>query len=153
MDSAQRNFLLSWLPALAWTCIVFIFSTNPFSAAHTGIVLRYILQHTVGPVSAKTFAEIHLLVRKGAHVTVYGILGVLYFRAFRGPAASGNQLAWMRQAIAVAMLIAGLDEFHQSFLPSRTSEVTDVLLDTAAAAIFIMIFALAGMRRGRASTA
>jgi VanZ family protein len=38
----------------------------------------------------------------------------------------------------MSALVASLDEWHQSFLPSRTGRVTDVLLDSSAALLALV---------------
>jgi len=72
-----------------------------------------------------------------AHFTEYAILCFLFFRSWCYTAHEGIELSWkMRWAIySVLMSIATafFDEFHQSFVPSRTSSLRDVALDTAGA--------------------
>ena len=64
----------------------------------------------------------------------YFILGVLLFRAFRGD-RQGWMLRWTVTALLIAAIFSMLDEFHQSFVPSRTASPWDSLLDTFAAAV------------------
>ena len=59
---------------------------------------------------------------------VYATLSALWFRAQRGP-RSGWQSNWALLALLVSLLVALADEFHQSFVPSRTASPWDVLLD------------------------
>jgi VanZ family protein len=40
------------------------------------------------------------------------------------------------------VVVASADEYHQSFLPSRTGRSQDVLLDTAGAALFLLLLQL-----------
>ena len=119
--------------------MVFIASTDTFSAEHTGSVLEFILKSMYGPVSPDRFAFIHFLVRKTAHVTEYGILALLYFRAWRGDHPLDWRLLWARRAWAICIAVAATDEFHQSFVPSRGSSPWDVALDAAGAAAVLAI--------------
>ena len=76
------------------------------------------------------------LLRKTGHVIGYAIMSILFFRSWRGtfPRLSTPWcLQWATIALLSTALIASLDELHQSFLPSRTGALHDVLLDTAAA--------------------
>jgi len=138
LKTATRNFLRYWLPALLWTALVFFASTDTFSAEHTGGVLAFVLAHTVGEVSETAFSTLHFLVRKAAHVTEYGILALMWFRAWRGPSTSW-QLAWARESLAICLAVAGVDEFHQSFAASRGSDMKDVVLDTMGAILFLTL--------------
>ncbi|HWZ45682.1 MAG TPA: VanZ family protein, partial [Candidatus Saccharimonadales bacterium] len=75
--------LLAWLPTGLWLALIAWLSTDQFSAAHTGSVLLKIIHLLYGQISEASFAIIHTLVRKGAHVSVYGILGGLAFYSWR----------------------------------------------------------------------
>ena len=65
------------------------------------------------------------------------LLSILLFRAWRETLpAMGNPrwtFRWAKIAVLGTALVASLDEWHQSFIPSRTGTVRDVLLDTCAA--------------------
>lgn len=75
----------------------------------------------------------HAVVRKAAHVTEYAILAVLTFRALSSPLRSPVQIAiW---TVALCAMYAATDEFHQTFVASRTGAVSDVFLDTAGASL------------------
>ena len=114
-------------------------STDPFSAEHTGAVLAFVLTSIFGTISSEHFALIHFLVRKSAHVTEYGILAVLFFRAWRGDRFSSWQFSWARQAWAICIAVAATDELHQSFVASRGSSPWDVALDATGAAVVLAI--------------
>ena len=69
------------------------------------------------------------LIRKLAHFTEYMILGILSYLLAK---------TWIKQrkicvaVVAIQLFVsAGLDEFHQSFVPGRYASFWDVLLDTA----------------------
>lgn len=76
----------------------------------------------------------HFLVRKAAHLTEYGILGTLLFRALRAE-QGGWRGGWAVAAVVLAVAVAATDEWHQAFVPSRTSSPWDVLLDGVGATI------------------
>jgi len=84
-------------------------------------------------------------VRKAAHLTVYATLSALWFRAQRGP-RSGWRPSWAVLALLVSLLVALADEFHQSFLPSRTGTPWDVLLDTFGALLVQAAIAVSARR-------
>jgi VanZ family protein len=60
-------------------------------------------------------------------------------------------IVWSRIAFFMTALVASLDEWHHSFLPSRTGNVHDILLDSTAAlgAQVLLYLALRGWRKAR----
>jgi VanZ family protein len=166
VPAPRPHKLLAWLPTLLWLCVLALFSTDLFSAEHTGNILEKILQALFGRVSHHTFQQIHFLIRKAAHFCSYGLLGALAFFSWRAtlpqpqnaqkqrvPGAPMPALArwtprWALLGILTAFVAGSLDEFHQSFVPSRTSNFHDVLLDTAGAIFFQLVIAL-WLRRSR----
>lgn len=125
--------------------MVFLFSTGTFSAVRTGHILRPFLEWLFGEIPDSRFAIIQFLVRKSAHLIVYAALSALWFRARRGP-RSGWQLRWAVLALLVSMLVALADEFHQSFVPSRTGTPWDVLLDSFGAFLVQAAIAVSARR-------
>jgi VanZ family protein len=130
-----RRELNYWLPPIAWAIVILLASTDLFSSSNTSGVLQRIavtiFGHQLAPATA---AMLNFLMRKTAHLTEYGILSALMFRALRGEKRSWNP-RWAIGAIVFAAAIASIDEIHQSFVPSRTGTWHDALLDTAGAAI------------------
>jgi VanZ family protein len=125
--------LTLWLPVIAWALLISWASTDLFSASHTS---RYILPalHWLFPhASAETLDRLHFLIRKSAHFTEYFVFSSLLLRAIRGE-HRGWQIRWAIAALAIAAAYSALDEFHQSFVPSRTASPWDSLLDTTGAA-------------------
>lgn len=123
-----------WLPPALWTAVILLASSDLFSAAHTGSILEDVITAVLGhPLSRERFDLLHLLIRKSAHVTEYGILGALLFRAIRNE-RTGWRGRWAILAVAITMAIASVDEWHQTFVPSRTASPVDVAIDTAGAA-------------------
>ena len=125
--------------------MIFFASTDLFSAAHTGSILEQILTAILGhPLSRERFDLLHFLIRKTAHLTEYAILGALLFRAVRRERA-GWRLRWAVAAVAIAACVAASDEWHQSFVPTRTPSVIDVGIDTAGAATAQILIRLGQM--------
>jgi len=145
-----RNILWYWVPAVAWMGMVLLASTDPFSAKHTGEVLRAMLAWTLGQIDPLTFNQIHFLVRKSAHFTEYAILSALWFRAIRVHLNNLWQIRWAFLGLVVSLSVAILDEWHQSFVPSRTSSAHDVLLDFCGA-LFAQLVIWYALRRRQLS--
>jgi len=73
----------------------------------------------------------HKLIRKFAHFAVYFVLGFLSFNAFRDNTPQRWNLRWSVYSVILIILLALIDEFHQSFIPSRTPLLSDVVIDSA----------------------
>lgn len=145
----RRSPLLAWLPTLLWLCVLAAFSTDSFSADHTGSILLKIIHAVHGPISHHRFAQIHFLVRKTAHFVSYGMLSALAFYAWRAtlPAVARWTRRWCALALTLTLLAASLDEFHQGFVRSRTGSWRDVVLDMAGAVFFQIVIVLFAKRR------
>jgi VanZ family protein len=147
--TAPSRKLRAWIPTLLWLCVLAVFSTDLFSAEHTGSVLAKILDTLFPRLTAEQFALIHFLVRKSAHFCSYGLLGALSFFSWRAtfPTPKRWMLLWAGLAILTSFAAGSMDEFHQSFVPSRTSTFHDVLIDTAGGIFFQIVIALWLMRK------
>lgn len=156
--SRERHQLLkAWIAAILWLIVITIESTPYLSAHNTGRILYPILHFLFG-ISRASFEPVHFYIRKGGHVFGYGLLGILLFRAWRETLpALGNpkwKLRWANISVLGTALVASLDEWHQSYIPSRTGSVQDVILDTCAgigAQVLLFLWAVFRMR-GRPRT-
>jgi VanZ family protein len=91
-------------------------------------------------MSPHTIWIILVVIRKCAHVTEYAILALLLWRAVRSlPALSVKMSLSFGAALLGCAVFAATDEFHQSFVKSRTPSVRDVLLDVAGAVVGLLI--------------
>ncbi|HSM86625.1 MAG TPA: VanZ family protein [Candidatus Limnocylindrales bacterium] len=147
----RRNLFAVWLPTLLWLLVLTGFSTDTFSAEHTGSILWKIIHALYGGMSEQAFEKLHFLVRKSAHFLSYGFLSALAFFSWRATLPDPRQwtLRWSILACLVTLGGGSLDEFHQRFVPSRTSDVRDVLLDTVGAICFQMAIAFFIRRKER----
>jgi VanZ family protein len=135
---------------LIWLGIIALESTNLGSSDNTGRILYPIFHFLTGVDFAHFMAWNHHL-RKSGHIVGYFILSLLLFRAWRATlpfAGSRWSIQWAQVSFFMTALVAGLDEWHQSFLPSRTGRWQDVILDsTAALAAQILIWMFVWRRR------
>ena len=63
---------------------------------------------------------------KGVHAVLFALL-LCSFRAWRG--WRRTPVEWLPGACAACLVVAGGDEWHQSFVPGRQSDVADFLAD------------------------
>lgn len=144
-----------WLAAGLWIGLIAFESTNWLSSEHTGSFLYFWVVRLLGPVNPITFEAYHHLLRKTGHVFGYAMLGFLLFRAWRATLPRLDLRRWSFQSAALAWvmtaLVASLDEWHQSYLPSRTGTIWDVCLDsTAAVGMLVLLWVV--LRRRSLST-
>lgn len=76
---------------------------------------------------------------KAAHFAEYGILGFLLALGFFN-ALSSSRSVKVGLSLFVSLALAGLDEFHQFFVPWRAVEVLDLLADAAGATAGVLAF-------------
>ncbi len=138
-----RRRLQPWLPTLFWLVAIGLFSTDTFSAEHTGSILWKVAHALYGAITQAQFKVLHFFVRKAAHFSVYGVLSVFAFYSWRTalPGRERWTFRWSGLALALTLVAASLDEFHQAFVPSRTASPRDVLLDLVGALCFQIIIA------------
>ncbi len=135
MNLHQKKVLKTWIAAILWLIVIAIESSSIGASNNTGRILFPILHYLFG-ITPESFEPIHHLMRKGGHVFGYGLLSILLFRAWRETLpAIGNPkwtLLWANVAVLGTLLVASLDEWHQSYNPLRTGTPKDVVLDTCA---------------------
>jgi VanZ family protein len=120
-----------WLPVILWMGVIFWMSTETFSAQNTSLIIEPVLHFLMPGVSGQNIDIIHGLIRKFGHVTEYFILGLLLLRAFRAGSPKLWSWRWAFFAITVVLFYAVIDEFHQSFVSTRTASIVDIGIDIA----------------------
>ena len=137
------------MPVLIWLSLIFIGSTDLLSAEHTSRIIGPILRWLDPTISAASIARVQFFVRKTGHVIEYAILAGLLWRALRlGTGWQAKMSILFLAAGFVSAFFAATDEFHQSFVPSRTSSPTDVMIDIAGALISLTICVVVAWRKG-----
>ena len=120
----------TWLPVAAWMSVIFGFSTDYFSGSNTSAFLAPLLSSLFPSLSAGAIDSIHFALRKFAHWGEYFILAWLLLRALRVHFPRQSQLSRLGWSIVLTTLYAAGDEWHQSFVPSRTASIVDVMIDS-----------------------
>ena len=135
-----RRFLSRYLPLVAWLAFISYASTASFSASNTSRIIGPLVLWLFPNTSAETLATIQFFTRKIAHFTEYAILGFLAARAFRTSSHPAISRRWFWISAALIIVYALIDEYHQSFVPSRTASIFDSFIDMSgglAALIFL----------------
>ena len=132
-------WLRAWWPAVLWAIVIFMMSTDTFSAEHTGFVLEPVIRWFLPALTADQVDIIHHYIRKSAHFTEYFVFALFIYRGVRG-VHKGWRWTWALSALFIAAGYSALDEIHQAFVASRTASPYDSLLDSVGA--FVAIAAL-----------
>lgn len=147
----RPNLLRAWWPAAVWICLIAFESTDFFSAANTGAMLYMLLTRIFGHINIHEFEIFHHYLRKTGHFVGYGMLSVLLLRGWRATLDHDNSqlgrtaiFSWLG-----TVFVATMDEWHQSYIPSRTGTWKDVVLDSFAGLVFLLV-AYWWLRRSRA---
>ena len=158
-NSAVMGRALRLLPMIVVMTTIFIFSMAPAekSAGTSGGILAVIVdlleKMTATTFSAEALDIMHTLLRKSAHIMEYAILGATVVFAFypeisdfvfsksdgASPADCGRSPLFITIPLAVSALYSASDEIHQLFVPGRSGEVLDVIIDSCGALIGILI--------------
>ena len=135
MTRDRHHVLKAWIALILWLIVIAIESTTYLSSQNTSRFL-YPLLHFIFGIDYASFEPYHAFLRKTGHVFGYGLLSILFFRAWREtlPSTSGARwtIRWASIAILGTAIVASLDEWHQSYLPTRTGTLHDVILDSCA---------------------
>lgn len=116
-----------WAPLLVWILIIFVFSTDFFSATETSKVVVPILSFFFPNLTLQELNLWHGVIRKLGHITEYFILALFAYRSIRHEQPDLAQAKLM--TIMFIALAAGFDEIHQRFTAFRTPSPVDVGYD------------------------
>ncbi len=149
--------LRKWLPPVIWMALIFYGSTDVLSGEHTSRFVEPFLRWlSFGTLTPEQVELGHHLVRKAGHVTEYAVLSVLFWFALGRPRLESdpepdNRSPWPAVCLAVLLSTsyAALDEYHQSFTPSRTASWSDVAIDAGGAVFGLALLGAAKLGHGR----
>ena len=127
------------MPVIAWMLLMFAGSTDVLSAEHTSRFIVPFLRWLDPTISIQTIIAIHFTLRKIGHFTEYAILAALLWRALRGTFAGIGKATLMSAAFLVCAAFAASDEFHQSFVSTRTASLHDVMIDCIGAFVTVLL--------------
>ncbi len=121
-------------------------STNEFSAVNTSKIVRPLLKALFPKLSEEGLELAHFLIRKSAHFCEYAVFGLLASRALSTSSHIFLRRSWFRISLLLIVAYALLDEYHQSFVPSRTASIYDSVIDVVGGLTALTIVKL---QRGR----
>lgn len=137
----KKKRVISWLAVIIWMGIIFYLSdqvasdSSQLSSGITEFVVNSVNQ--IVPKVNLELEQMSFFVRKAAHFIAYFILGALLLHAFWRSGLVGARGVTL--SFLVAVLYAISDEVHQLFVPGRSGEVRDVLIDSVGALTGIVV--------------
>lgn len=138
---STRERIWRYAPLILWMVLISLASTSEFSAVNTSRFVRPLLLWLFPDISQERIRAVHFLVRKAAHLTEYAILAWLAARAFIASSHEFLRQRWFLTALLLIMIHALLDEYHQSFVPSRSGSLLDSIIDIAGGLMALIGFA------------
>lgn len=140
MKNKILPWMIPWTLVILWMAMIFLFSHQPATESSdlsTGITKKIAEIITSAAPDIKLNQEsLHFFIRKCAHFGVYLILGILIANSLSHYNMSGPKV------ILLAFLLCGLyaisDEIHQLYVPGRSGQVSDVLIDSSGGLVGIL---------------
>lgn len=138
----KARLIIKYTSTIVWMLAIFLMSNEVADASslRSDEIVRTIQSIGIStPEGVLTF-----LVRKAAHISAYFVLGILIYSLLKEYRSHIKHL--VIASIALSMLYACTDELHQMFVPGRSGEARDVLIDTAGAAAGVGMYAAVAMK-------
>jgi len=145
------NVVTVWIAVILWMFLILSFSSDSadVSARKSGAVLDKVepaIERVEENLKTQIIADgrLHFYVRKNAHMFNYFVLTTLIMLALRASGAKGARLYMAAWLLATAFSMT--DEYYQTFIPGRSGEVRDVLVDNVGVVIGLMAGGLMGRK-------
>lgn len=140
--SSAFERLVRYGPLVLCLGLIALASTAGFSAGNTSMFIRPLLKWLFPGYSEAELTSLHVLVRKVGHFLEYAVLAFLARRAFISSTHLFIRRRWFELALLLVVVNSLLDEWHQSFVPSRTGSIYDSFIDIAGGLTVLIIFKL-----------
>lgn len=128
--------VVNWLLVLVWAVFIFFMSSNTGDTLDDGDGLVSLVFQWLHSLQADILPPDVDVVSPAAHFCEYLIFGALWMNAWRTRLA----LPWAAWASVVCASLYGIsDEIHQIFVPGRTADPVDWLVDTCGAALGALV--------------
>ncbi|MDF2534502.1 MAG: acetobutylicum phosphotransbutyrylase [Bacillales bacterium] len=123
----NKKQLLWWVATIGLMIGIFLFSNQPAteSSSISGGIVEKIVKPVLELLRIQYSETVHTIFRKIAHFTFYGLLGISVFNLLRSYQIQKSVLL----SLLICFLYASTDEFHQTFVPGRSGEFRDVIID------------------------
>jgi VanZ family protein len=142
-----RRRVWRYAPPVLWLTFIFFASTADFSASNTSRIIGPLLRWLFPGISEEQLQFAHFITRKAAHFTEYAILAWLVARAFATSSIKALSRHWFLFSLLLVIIYSLSDEYHQTFVPSRTGSIYDSLIDMSGGLTALLLYTLWRRRR------
>ena len=97
-----------------------------------------IVEKTDPNIDETNIRKFNRIIRKNAHFFAYLVLGILTFNGLKDSGIAGGRGFIL--ALIVCILYAISDEIHQLFIPGRSGQVTDVVIDGMGSLVGVILY-------------
>ena len=129
-----------YAPLIVWMLVIFFASSNDFSASSTSRFIRPLFAWLFPGITEGQLVRIHFLIRKSAHFVEYAVLGFLAARAFSSSSIEWLRRFWLPVTLVLIVCYAFMDEYRQSFVPTRSASIWDSFIDISGGLTALAIF-------------
>lgn len=142
----RKKIPFSMIPAGFWYGLIFYFSAQNAEISggqSSGLIFKTLsilcplFRNAEELVQVTSIEMLSFFIRKAAHMTLYLILCLLVFFALR----QWKPWRWIVTP-TLCFLLAALDEYHQTFVPGRSGEVRDTLVDLCGVLLGLLLIYL-----------
>ncbi|UJL45806.1 VanZ family protein [Virgibacillus sp. NKC19-16] len=138
--------MISWTAVILMMVLLFSLSNQPSIKSNVlseGITDNIVLTiETIMPNFNIDRYSFNIMLRKSAHFFAYLILGIIVIYALRRSGVRGYRSIVL--ALGICVLFAIVDEVHQLFVPGRSGQVRDVVIDGAGAIVGVGLYLIVG---------
>jgi len=134
-------------PLVLWLAFISFASSGEFSSENSSRFVRPLLLWLFPEISEAQLAGIHFLTRKASHLGEYAILAFLSRRTFAQSSRIFLRRRWFELSLSLVALCAFLDEFKQSYDPSRSASILDCVIDIIGGLTVLYLFRIYDNRR------
>lgn len=135
--SKKTTLIISYTLLALWALVIFYLSSEGSNASsgRSDAITQVLASWGAGSGQADSLT---FFVRKSAHTIAYFIFGLLAYnvvRHYQQTLLRTTLIAWV-----IVIVYAASDEFHQLFVPGRSAELRDVLIDSTAGLVGILLW-------------
>ena len=129
--------LIFFLLAFSWVAAMFIFSGQDYFQSNdlSNGLIQLIVSNL--DIEITDMRAVNKVVRKIFHVFLFMVLAIFIFVILQFLKKNIKKSSLI--TFILCIFFAGVDEYHQKFVPARTSSVTDVVIDAAGSLIGILL--------------
>lgn len=128
-----NHFVKYWLPPIIWMIFFFPVLNRFLGSPAIYRALLNVFRMFLPDVSAAAIEVPYIIIRKLIHFVEYAILTFIMFRAFRGENPKKWDIKWAVYSGVITIGYGFLDEFLQTFVPTRNGSIIDSVINSAGA--------------------